>query len=113
MIDHHKRAERLRDFLDSLSKVNSEHLDQQDVKLDGEIPHVPCRYALSEWDGSSTCVNFADTIESANEIAADLGGGDYPWSPGEMLDLDTGVTYEPVVTVTHKPIVLEGANDAA
>lgn len=98
MIDHHKRADRLRDFIDSLSKVAVEHLDQQDVTLDGEIPNVPCRYALSAYDGSSTMLNFADTLEDAAEIAADLGD-DYPWAPGEMIDLDTGVPYEPTVKV--------------
>jgi hypothetical protein len=98
MPDHHARATRLRDFIDSLSKVNDD-LAEADVDLDGEIPNVPCRYAVSEWDGSSTSINFADTIEDANAIAADLGGGDYPWAPGEMMDLDTGVPYEPNVTV--------------
>lgn len=99
MTDHHARAERLRDFMGDLSKVNEECLDQAEITLDGEIPNVPHRYAISEWDGNGSWINFADTLEDAEAIAADLGGGDYPWSPGEMIDLDTGVPYEPNVTV--------------
>jgi hypothetical protein len=100
-VDHHARADRLRDAIESWTKVNEDCLDRADIDLDGEIPHVPHRYAASEWDGSSTWINFADTIEEANAISGDLGG-EYPWAPGEMIDLDTGVPYEPKVTVEYE-----------
>lgn len=104
MPDHHARADRLRDFIESLSKVRDECLDEAEVDLDGEVPQVPKRYAVSEWDGNETYIHFADTEKEANAIGGDLGGGDYPWSPGEMMDLDTGVTYEPHVTCKYTPM---------
>lgn len=105
MPDMHKRADTLRDLIEGgdLAKLNEDCLRDQDVDLDGEIPHVPKRYAQSEWDGSSNWINFADTIEEAQAMAGDLGGGDYPWAPGVMVDLDTGVPYQPVVAVTYEP----------
>lgn len=103
MIDHHKRADRLREFMENLSKLNEDCLADTGITLDGEIPHVPARFAESEWDGSGSFINFFDTIEDANAGAGDLGG-EYPWVPSTMLDLDTGVAYEPMVTVRFKPL---------
>jgi hypothetical protein len=107
MIDHHARAERLRDLMENLARVDEASFETHPdrvVDLDGEIPNVPYRFAVSEWDGNSNAINFADTLEDAAAIAADLGGGECPWSPGTMVDLDTGNTYEPVVTVSYQPI---------
>lgn len=103
MIDHHKRAERLRSFMDELSAVREYALSDHGIELDGEIPKVPHRFAQSEWDGSETYINFFDTVEEANAGAGDLGG-EYPWVPGAMVDLDTGMHYEPFVTVRFKPL---------
>lgn len=107
-IDHLARAKRLADFIDNhASKLNSDCLDSQGVRIDEEFGEdvadedvrVPHRYALGMWDGSSSYIEFHATVEDAESGASGLGG-DYPFAPSRMVDLDTGHEYEPVVSVS-------------
>lgn len=108
-IDHHKRATNLLELLDDCSKVNDDALHEAEVEiedLEGEDPdpRVPKRYAATEWDGSSTWVNFYDTFEEAAEGAADSIMGEVAWAPGALMDLDTGRRWEPNVSVKWEPL---------
>lgn len=103
-IDHHKRADRLREFMDGCAKFNEDVLQEFNVKLDGEIPNVPFRFVAQEWDGSTSWAGFYDTVEEACEGAAGSTMGEVAWAPGAMLDLDTGNSYEPLVKVEFVPL---------
>lgn len=112
-IDHEARAERLREFLDGhASKYKHESLDEanvqpfeEEVEAEGGGPiNVPHRYALATYDGDESWVQFCDDLDELAASAADLGGGDYPWSPGSAIDLDTGLMFEAALHAQLYPL---------
>jgi len=103
-IDHHVRAKRLAEYIDSLTHLREDWPDNYDeaVDMDGEIPVVSYRYVSNEWDGSESVLVLGNDLD---EVVGALGdfGGEYPWQPGEfVLDLDTGWEYELFTSVTAK-----------
>lgn len=105
-INHAVRAERLRALCDDGAKFNEESLD--DIKLGGHYddgpPRVPHRYAALTYDGSSTWLETADTLEDMRDTLSDAIQGEVPWAPGEVLDLDTEDVYSPVVRVSLRAL---------
>lgn len=104
MPDMHKRAERLRALLEDARKFRDEALDDNEIDLDANPPVVPKRFAVIQYDGNECYLGTYDNVADANNGEAGEILGEVPWAPGEMMDLDTGIAYEPHVTVRFKPL---------
>lgn len=121
-IDHHARAERLRAMIASDSNVREDSIDgycvfepdpdrpgdfrpqaNGTIVLDGETPRVPPRYAATTYDGSECYFEFADTLEDMGDALLEAMNGEVPWSPGAVVDLDTGDSYTANESVSLSP----------
>lgn len=93
------RAKRLSDLLDD-GKVNNDSLTDAGVNIKSDPPVVPYRYAAPTYDGSSVWIEFANDLAEMSSLLVEAIAGDYPSSPGgNVVDLDTGAEYAPVVHV--------------
>lgn len=106
-IDHHTRAARLREIIEEHHHLREWEEDYPDVDLDGEIPKVPQRFVTLGYDGSTTALGFADSLEEAAGWLTEAATNDYPDAPSGVRDLDTGIDYEPTVRVTLEPMDVE------
>jgi hypothetical protein len=99
--DHAARARRLREFAASWSQVRTDtfaiSLDPDDD--DDETVSVPHRFALAQRDETATWIAFADTLKAAQAVQAATLDEDPPRCPCAVIDLDTGATFDPIVTV--------------
>jgi hypothetical protein len=96
MPDMHARADTLRAFINDLRHVETEHFEDLEIDLDGEIPKVPYRYVASEYseDREGTYLEFAGSLEEARRSNA----------TGWVVDLDTGDRWEIELHATLHPI---------
>lgn len=96
MTDMHKRADNLRAFISDLRHVETEHFEDLEIDLDGEIPKMPYRYVASEYseDREGTYLEFAGSLEEARRSGA----------TGWVVDLDTGDRWEIELHATLHPI---------
>jgi hypothetical protein len=97
-INHTTRAKRLYGLLAGESKVNDDSVADAGVSM-GDPPTVPYRYAAPTYDGSSTYIEFANDLAEMSSQLVEAIAGEYPSAPGNVVDLDTGTEYAPVVHV--------------
>lgn len=113
-IDHRARAERLREVIAEHRKVSDDSLDDQGVVIEDARgrrhprPKVPHRYVSTTFDGEGCWLEFTDSLQEAAASLSGLGGGDYPYAPGTVYDLDSEESWEPLVSVELRPLLPPG-----
>jgi hypothetical protein len=89
------RLERFEEWAKSWAKPRIEDaLSDSDYTLN-TLP----RFATCSYDGTESWFRFYDSITDAASGLAGEASDEIPWGPSGAIDLDTGLLYEPEVTV--------------